>query len=471
MPGRTIAQLPDKCCIFLSMAVIMMIRSGQWCMRCFANRFFCRRWLYLLGFVLCPGKFAFAQSTVVLSLKLDGTINPATAQYVHRGIEQAVQQRAEAVLIHLNTPGGLLESTRQIVGDMLDAPLPVIVYVSPAGAHAGSAGVFVTLAAHLAAMAPGTNLGAAHPVSMGEQVDSVMNAKITNDAAAFVRTIAEKRNRNFSWAEQAVRNSVAITETEALHEHVIDLIADQDADLLRKADGKRVVLAGGDTITLHTAHAILQPLPMTTTEEILSLISDPNVAYVLLLLGMFGILFELYNPGGVLPGIIGVICLIVAFYAMNALPVNYAGVGLIIFSVILFVLEIKIASHGALALGGIISLLLGSMMLIKPDSSFDVVRLSWSVILFSVVLTAVFFFVVIGIGLKAQQLKPVTGIQGMIGERGKALTDLSPAGDVLVHGERWHAVAEGGPIAEGEIVEVIRVDNLTLHVRSVASSS
>ncbi|PJJ75511.1 membrane-bound serine protease (ClpP class) [Thermoflavifilum aggregans] len=407
----------------------------------------------------------------VLSLTLDGAINPATAQYVHRGIEKAVQMRAEAVLIHLNTPGGLLESTRQIVGDMLDASVPVIVYVAPAGAHAGSAGVFVTMAAHLAAMAPGTNLGAAHPVSMGEQVDSVMNEKITNDAAAFIRTIAEKRHRNFTWAEQAVRNSVSITETEALREHVIDLIADRDADLLQKADGRRVALAAGDTVTLHTAHATLEPLPMTTTEKILALISDPNVAYVLLLLGMFGILFELYNPGGVLPGIIGVICLIVAFYAMNALPVNYAGVGLIIFSVILFLLEIKIASHGALALGGIISLLLGSMMLIKPDSSFDVVRLSGSVILFSVLLTALFFFVVIGIGLKAQQLKPVTGIQGMVGERGVAITSLNPAGAVRVHGERWNAIAEGSPIAEGEIIEVVRVDNLTLYVKSVASSS
>jgi membrane-bound serine protease (ClpP class) len=449
----------------------MMICSGQWHVHVFAGRLIRQGWLYLLCFVLMSGEFVFAQSPVILSLKLDGTINPATAQYVHRGIEQAVQQKAEAVLIHLNTPGGLLESTRRIVGDMLDAPVPIIVYVSPAGAHAGSAGVFVTLAAHLAVMAPGTNLGAAHPVSMGEQVDSVMNAKMTNDAAAFIRTIAEKRNRNFSWAEQAVRNSVAITETEALRDHVIDLIADGDADLLQKANGKHVILSGGDTVTLHTAHAMLQPVLMTTTEEMLSLISDPNVAYVLLLLGMFGILFELYNPGGVLPGIIGVICLIVAFYAMNALPVNYAGVGLIIFSVILFILEIKIASHGALALGGIVSLLLGSMMLIKPDSSFDVIRLSWSVILFSVLLTAVFFFVVIGIGLKAQQLKPVTGIQGMIGERGKALTALNPAGDVLVHGERWHAIAVGGSVAEGETVEVIRVENLTLFVKSVASSS
>lgn len=405
----------------------------------------------------------------IVSLTLDGAINPATAQYVHRGIEEASRQRATAVLIHLNTPGGLLESTRHMVGNILDAPLPVIVYIAPAGAHAGSAGVFVTLAAHIAAMAPGTNLGAAHPVSMGEQADSVMNEKITNDAAAFIRTIAEKRHRNFTWAEQAVRNSVSITETEALRAHVIDLIADRDADLLQKIDGRRVALAGGDTVTLHTAAAIIQPLPMTTTEAFLALISDPNVAYVLLLLGMFGILFELYNPGGVLPGIIGVICLIVAFYAMNALPVNYAGVALIIFAVILFILEIKIASHGALALGGITSLLLGSMMLIKPDASFDVIRLSWAVILFSVLLTALFFFVVIGIGLKAQQLKPVTGIQGMIGEKGVAITALHPSGAVLVHGERWNAIAEEGSIAAGETVEVVRVENLTLHVKAVAS--
>lgn len=424
----------------------------------------------LMSLIVFFSTIARAQSPMIVSLTLDGTVNPATAQYIHRGIDRAAQQQAEAVLIHFNTPGGLLESTRSIVGDILDAPVPVIVYVSPAGAHAGSAGVFITLAAHIAAMAPGTNLGAAHPVSMGEQVDSVMNEKITNDAAAFIRTIAEKRHRNFYWAEQAVRNSVSITETEALKEHVIDVIAANDRELLDKINGKKIALANGDTVVLRTASATLQPLPMTLSEEFLSLISDPNVAYVLLLLGMFGILFELYNPGGVLPGIIGVISLIVAFYAMNALPVNYAGVGLIIFSVILFVLEIKIASHGALALGGIISLLLGSMMLIKPDSSFDVIRLSWSVIIFAVVLTGLFFFVVIGIGLRAQSLKPVTGVQGMIGERGRALTPLQPEGEVMLHGERWQAVAIGNPIAAGEEIIVLRVENLKLYVQSAHSS-
>ena len=269
-------------------------------------------------------------SQKVISLKIDGSINPVTAAFIHDGIEKAKTEKAECLVIHLNTPGGLLKSTRVIVRDMLDSPVPVIVYVSPAGAHAGSAGVFITLAAHVAAMTPGTNIGAAHPVALQAAMDSTMNEKATNDAAAFIRTIAEKRNRNLQWAEEAVRNSVSITETEAIKKQVIDIIAVDEKDLLQQIHGKTVQLNSG-THLLNTKNATTESYKMSFIEKLLDIISDPNIAYILLLVGMYGIMFELYNPGAVLPGIVGVISIILAFYSMHSLPVNYAGVALIIF--------------------------------------------------------------------------------------------------------------------------------------------
>jgi len=305
----------------------------------------------------------------VIFIKLDGTINPATAEFIHRSIEKASREKAECLVIQLNTPGGLLESTRRIVSDMLESPVPVVVFVAPGGAHAGSAGVFITLAAHIAAMAPGTNLGSAHPVDLqGRQdQDSVMSDKITNDAAAFIRTIAEKRHRNGQWAELAVRKSLSLTENEALAQNVIDLIAKGPEDLLRQLDGKTT--EGRGSVILHTRSARIESLEMGFTEKILDLISNPNITYILLLLGLYGLLFEFYNPGAILPGIVGVISLILAFYSMQTLPVNYAGLALIIFAVLLFLLDIKLASHGLLAIGGIVSLLLGSILLIRPGSS------------------------------------------------------------------------------------------------------
>ncbi|MEJ7738101.1 MAG: nodulation protein NfeD [Chitinophagaceae bacterium] len=402
----------------------------------------------------------------VVSLKIEGTINPVASAYIRRGIEEARKEKAECLIIHLNTPGGLLKSTRVIVSDILDSPVPVVVYVSPGGAHAGSAGVFITLAAHIAAMAPGTNIGAAHPVSMQGQQDSIMSGKATNDAAAFVRTIAENRHRNGEWAEEAVRKSVSVTATEALKLHVIDLIAENTEELLHQMNGKKLVVRS-DTLTLQTKNARLLPFEMSLTEKLLDLISDPNVAYILLLLGMYGMLFELYSPGAIFPGIVGVICLILAFYAMHTLPVNYAGLALIIFGIILFLLEIKITSHGLLAIGGVISLLLGSLMLIRTDSVFNAVRISWSVIISSVGITALFFLFVVGLGLRAQRLKPVTGIEGLIGEIGEAFEILDPSGRIQVHGETWNAESVSGKIGAGERVRVREVNNLSLRVERV----
>jgi len=418
------------------------------------------RRIFLLLFSCLP---ILLKAQNVISISIDGTINPVVATFIERSIEKAKTENAECLLIHLNTPGGLLESTRAIVSGILESPVPVTVFVAPAGAHAGSAGVFITMAAHIAVMAPGTNLGAAHPVNLQGEQDPVMNDKVTNDAAAFIRTIAQKRNRNEQWPEDAVRKSLSITSNEALQQKVIDLIAADDGDLLKQIDGKNIVTNTGSH-TLHTASAHIEVLEMGMGEKLLNLIADPNIAYILLLLGLFGSLFELYNPGAIFPGIIGVIALILAFYSMHSLPVNYAGLALIIFAVVLFLLELKIASHGLLAIGGIVSLFLGSVILIRTGPGIEFVRISKTVIFSSVAVSAFFFLSIIGLGLRAQRHKPVTGLEGLIGETGESLEALRPSGSVRVHGERWAAEAVGGNIEQGEKIRVLRMQHLKLYV-------
>ncbi|OGU28422.1 MAG: serine protease [Ignavibacteria bacterium GWA2_55_11] len=402
----------------------------------------------------------------VSALTIDGPITPATAEYVKRGLDDARRTAAQAVLLRLNTPGGLLESTRSIVRDLLDSPVPVIVYVSPSGSRAGSAGVFITIAGHIAAMSPGTNIGAAHPVNLQGGIDSVMNEKATNDAAAFIRSIAGRRNRNVQWAEEAVRKSTALTESEALDRNVIDIVAPDDSTLLRKIDGRSVSVTGGE-VKLATAGATIEENEPSFAESLLGIISDPNIAYILFLLGLYGLLFELYNPGSILPGVVGGISIILAFYSMQTLPVNYAGVALIVFAVILFILEIKIASHGLLGIGGTIALLLGSAMLFRPSSELEFVEISWSVILLVAAMTVGFFVFVIGIGLTAQRRRPTTGADALIGASGTARTQLSPTGTIMVRGELWNAHAIGSAIPEGASVRIVRIDNMTLIVESV----
>ena len=402
----------------------------------------------------------------VVSITINSSINPVTAAFIHDAIEKTNREKAACLLIHLNTPGGLLVSTRVIVTDILGSPVPVIVYVSPAGAHAGSAGVFITMAAHIAVMAPGTNIGAAHPVAMQGIPDSVMNEKSTNDAAAFIRTIAEWRNRNIQWPEEAVRKSVAITENEALQKNVIDLIASNDEELLNKVDGKIIQLSSTQA-TLHTKGAAIEVYKMGALDKLLNILSDPNIAYILMLIGMFGILFEFYNPGAILPGIVGVISLVLAFYTMHTLPINYAGLALIIFAIVLFILEIKIVSHGLLAIGGAVSLLLGSLMLIRAGSSLNAVNLSRSVIITSTIVTTLFFVFILGLGLKAQRRKPVTGMEAMIGLTGESLGALEPLGRVRVNGEFWNAESVSGNIGQGKKVRITEIKNLKLFVEEV----
>jgi membrane-bound serine protease (ClpP class) len=312
-------------------------------------------------------------------------------------------------------------------------------------------------------MAPGTNIGAAHPVTLEGTQDTTMIQKATNDAAAFVRTIAEKRNRNITWAEEAVRRSQSITESEALKLNVIDLVVRNLDSLLLAIDGRTVELPSGPK-TLHTKGATIQQWEMGFAERLLDTLSDPNIAYVLMLLGIYGLLFELYNPGSVLPGVVGGISLILAFYSLHTLPVNYAGLALIAFAVVLFIADLKVASHGILTVGGVISLILGSMMFIRSDSALEFAQLSWTVILTCAAMTLLFFMFVIGFGIRALRSKPSTGSEGLIGESGEALTALNPSGRVRIHGEIWNAVSESGKIAKDAPIRVVAIENLTLHV-------
>lgn len=400
----------------------------------------------------------------MVRLTIDGAINPVVAEYVKTGVQQAESNQAAALLIHLNTPGGLLKSTREIVNYMLDARVPVVVYVTPSGGHAGSAGVFITMAAHVAAMAPGTNIGAAHPVNLQGAMDSIMSSKSTNDAAAFIRSIAEKRGRNATWAEEAVRNSAALAETEAVKQNVVNLIADDEADLLRQINGWEVVVQEA-AVKLQTAGVSVEEVHMTWVQKLLNYISDPNIAYILMLLGIYGLIFEFYSPGIGFPGVVGGISLILSFYAMQTLPVNVAGLALIALAVALFVLEIYSPTHGILGLGAVVSLLLGSLMLIKPDANFEWARLSLGVIIPAVILSALFFLAIAGIGLRAQKARVVTGAEGIVGAQGLVLTPLAPAGTIRVQGEIWQAETTGNPVAEGTQVEVVALEGLKLKVK------
>ncbi len=422
--------------------------------------------IIILFLIFLPLQEIATQTISVCLISIDGAINPASSDFIQTSIKKAEKLDAECLIIELNTPGGLLKSTRVIVSSFLQSTIPIVVYVAPQGSQAASAGVFVTMAAHIAVMSPGTNIGAAHPVSLEGQQDSIMMEKATNDAVAFIKTISEKRKRNVQWAEDAVRKSLSITETEALEKNVIDFIAKNRNDLLIKLNGKEVETEKGIT-KLNTENARLEIIEMSFSQKFLNILSDPNFAYILFILGFYGLLFELYSPGAIFPGVLGFICLVLAFYSLHTLPVNYAGLSLIIFSIILFLLEIKIVSHGLLTIGGVISLFLGSIMLIQPESTLEFAKISWEVIISVVVFSLLFFLFAIGLGIRAQRLKPTTGSEGIIGEIGTAYSDLKPEGKVFVHGEIWNAESIEGEILKDTKVIVEGIKDLTLLIKKV----
>ncbi len=417
---------------------------------------------FLLFILLLLNFEAYASDRVPV-LTVDAAISPATARYIDKAIGKAEEESAPAIVIKLNTPGGLLEATRDIVSRILDSKVPVLVYVAPSGSRAGSAGVFITLSGHVAAMAPGTNIGAAHPVGMqGEADSSVMFEKVTNDAAAFIRTIADRRKRNVSWAERTVRESISSTEKEALDSGAIDFVCVSVEELIAKADGK-VVEVANRYVTLQLKGKATEDMEMSWIEELLLIISDPNIAYILLMLGIYGILFELFSPGAVLPGVLGSISMILGLYSMNTLPINYAGAALIILAVILFLLEIKVTSYGILTIGGVIALFLGSMMLI--DSPLEFMQISLSAIITNAVLNILFFAFVIALVVKARKRRKVSGADELIGKAATVLVAIAKNGQgkVKVFGEIWNAVSDT-PFQEGDRVKIESIKGLTLKV-------
>ena len=399
----------------------------------------------------------------IFTIEVDGIINPPTAKFIIDSIDEAAKEGAQCLIIQLDTPGGLMESMRLIVKKILTSNIPVIVYVSPKGARAASAGVFITMAAHIAAMAPGTHIGAAHPVTLGAEgkESKTMTDKIVNDTVSNIKSIAKTRGRNVDWAEKAVRKSVSVTEEEALKLNVVDLISSDLQDLLTKIDG-RVVKIDGSSRTLLTKGMQPRSLQMSWRDKLLDVISNPQIAYYLLMLGGMGIFFELSNPGAILPGVVGGIFLILAFYALQVLPVNYAGLALILFAIILFIAEIKVVSHGLLAVGGVISLLLGSLMLFQSPAEY--MRISLSVIIPAVLVTSAFFIFAATMAIRARLTKPTTGMEGLVGETGTASTPIVPEGKVAIHGEFWDVVSDQN-IEKGERVQVIGVVNLKLKVK------
>ncbi len=397
-------------------------------------------------------------------LTVKGVINPVSAEYLIEGITDAGDNGYQAVIIELDTPGGLDDSMRDIIQTMISVKIPVIVYVHPSGGRAASAGAFITIAADVAVMTPGTNIGAASPVSIGETMDETMKAKVTNDAAAYITGLANNNKRNAEIARKMVTDAISIPSDEALSENIVDFIASDRAELIEILNGTTITAAKGN-FTLQLKGADIVENPMGFRFEFLYILSNPNIAYILMMLGIMGLYFELSNPGTVLPGIIGGICLVLAFYSFQTLPVNYAGVLLILFAALLFILEIKAPTHGFLAIGGVIALFFGSILLFNTKVEF--LRVSMKVILPTVIGVTLFFVLVILLAVRAYKRKPTTGTEGILGEIGVAKSRIDgEGGRVFVHGEWWDATSDD-PIPEGAKVEVIESKNLSIRVRKI----
>ena len=409
----------------------------------------------------------FPCSAEVLKIVVNDTIHPITEEYIGRAIAEAERNKDQALLVELNTPGGLLESTRDIIEKILAAKVPVIVYVTPSGSRAASAGFFILESADVAAMAPGTNTGAAHPVTItGGKIDDVMKEKLENDSAALMRSVVSKRGRNVEIAETAVRQSKSFTDQEALSQHLIDYVAANEEELFKQLQGKPVKRFSGETVTLNLAGQPVRPFDMTLKQRILAFIMDPNIAFILLAIGALALYAEFNHPGAVVPGTVGVIFILLAVFALNLLPVRFAAIVLILASFALFALEAKFATHGVLAIGGITTMVLGALLLV--DAPIPEMRVHLLTALSVSIPLSVITVFLMGIALKARRNKVVTGAQGLVGEMGHAQTALSPQGKVFVHGELWDAVASSN-VSAGQAVIVRRIDGLQLQVELVPS--
>jgi membrane-bound serine protease (ClpP class) len=397
----------------------------------------------------------------VLAVRLEGPVSPVMDDVLRAALQRAEREDAAALLIEIDTPGGLESSMRTMIQRLLASEIPVIAWVTPAGAHAASAGVFIVMACDVAAMSPGTNIGAATPISMSGPMDSTLARKATNDAAAFARTVASQRGRSVRWAERAVREAIAASETEAVADSVVDFIAGTEAEVLAKADGHP--WRRGELVRpLRTKGLEIRRLDPDFRQRLLGHIADPNVAYILMMLGFYGLIFELQNPGAILPGIVGGICLVLAFFALSTLPVNAAGVALILLGVAFLLAEIKVASHGMLAIGGTLSLALGTLMLFRSGT----VHVSLPVVLVGTAITAGFFLWIVGAGLRSRQLPVTTGSRGLVGRRGTVVERIDGSGRVRLGDELWNATAASA-LETGTEVEVVAMSGLQLSVRQV----
>ncbi len=426
-------------------------------------------WRSITALLVLASAVALPCAADVLKIKVDGPIHPIAEEYIARAIATAERRHSEALLIELNTPGGLLDSTREIIEKILASRVPVIVYVAPSGVRAASAGFFILESADVAAMAPGTNTGASHPVSiMGGQMDEVMKTKIENDTAAFLRSYVSKRGRNAQLAEQAVRKSTSWTDQEALANKLIDLVAPSEQELLRQLDGRVVKRFDGSSVTLHTAGQPVTEFEMTLKQRILGWLMDPNISFLLLALGAFAIYAEMSHPGAVVPGVVGVILILLAVFALNLLPVRYAAVTLILAAFVLFALEAKFATHGVLGIGGIVAMTLGGLLLV--DAPIPQMQVHLLTALGVSVPMGVITVFLMNLAIRARRNKVATGSQGLVGEAGVAQTDLAPLGTVFVHGELWSARSRQS-VTNGEQVRVTAVNGLQLEVEPLAEST
>ena len=455
----------------MSSAWVVILSESEGLMHSPAARtkaFFTRRFfLSILGVAI----FVAPASAEILKVVVNDTIQPISAEYISRAIDEAHRRNAQAILIELNTPGGLVSSTRDIIEKITSSTVPVIVYVTPTGGHAGSAGIFILESADIAAMAPGTAAGAAHPVTLIGPVqvkpDEEMNRKIENDAAALIRSVASKRGRNIEAAESAVRESKSFTEQEALAQHLIDYIASSPDDLFRQMQGKSFKHFNGESVSLNLTGQSVVPFGMTLKESILDTLMEPDVAFLLLVVGGLALYIEFNHPGAVIPGTVGVVFILIAAFALNLLPTRFAALGLILGAFALFAAKAKFATHGILTAGGIVLLTLGGLLLV--DSPIPELRVHLLTALAVSIPFGLITAFLMTIAVRARRNKIVTGAQGMVGETGVAQTPLCPQGKVFIHGELWDAVA-ASPLPVGQLVLVRRIDGLTLQVDPLAAT-